>query len=140
IQRGRELYFAIKEQYGRATPSTCWFTSGWAPPVSYLWPGTTVPVLGILATGDDPSAQASVLTTALRGCFCESDAVWTDSSSRDAGVLSSLARHFDYTSIDLKSLLAGPPELAHLPAAAGYLYSHGAQTRICRLTSQPLAR
>jgi hypothetical protein len=136
IHRGRELYFAVKEQYGRATPSTCWFTSGWSPPVSYLWPGTAVPVLGMLATGDDPSAQASALTTALRRCFCESDAVWTDSSSRDGEVLSSIARHFAYTSIDLKSVLAEPSELADLPVPAGHLYSKPAQERSCRFTSE----
>jgi hypothetical protein len=94
----------------------------------------------MLATGDDPSAQASALTTALRRCFCESDAVWTDSSSRDGEVLSSIARHFDYTSIDLKSVLAEPLELADLPVPAGHLYSKPAQERSCRFTSQPPAR
>jgi len=135
IHRGRELYSAVTAQYARATPSTCWFTTGWAPPLPYLWPGSAVPVLGMLATGDDPSAQASALTAALHRCFCESDAVWTDSSSRDTEVVSSLTRHFDYTSIELTSVLADPRELTPLSTPASHSYSRPAQERACRMVA-----
>jgi len=134
IRRGRELYAAVHHEYDRATSSTCWLTSGWSPPVSYLWPGTTVPILGMLATGDDPSVQAAALTTGLRRCFCESDAVWTDASSRDAEVVASIARHFDYTSIDLKSILVDPPGPAgRLRLSGVQVYPEAETRRICRL-------
>jgi hypothetical protein len=140
VRRGRELSAAVQADYARATPMTCWFTSGWAPPVSYLWPGTAVPVLGVLATGNDPAVQASALTGALRRCFCESDAIWTDTSSRDAGVVTSLARHFDYTAIDLQSLLADPAELDHFSISGVHSYSEQARDRICRLVMMPMPR
>ena len=140
VRRGRELSAAVQANYARATPTTCWFTSGWSPPVSYLWPGTTVPVLGILATGNDPAMQAAGLTVALRRCFCESDAVWTDTSSRDAGVVISLAGHFDYTAIDLRSLLADPTELNHLSITGVHSYSEQARHRVCRITMVPTPR
>ena len=133
IRRGRELSAAVREEYRRATPTTCWLTSGWSPPFSYLWPGTTVPILGMLATGSDPSTQATTLTTALRHCFCESDAVWTETSTRDADTLASLARHFDYGAVDLKSVLsdAGPGAGLSLPGA--HIYTERERQRICAL-------
>ena len=140
VRRGRELSAAVQADYARATPTTCWFTSGWSPPVSYLWPGTAVPILGVLATGNDPVVQASALTVALRRCFCESDAVWTDTSSRDADVVTSLARHFDYTAIDLRSLLADPTELDHLSISGVHSYSEQARRRSCRLAMVPTPR
>lgn len=140
VRRGRELSAAVQASYARATPSTCWFTSGWAPPVSYLWPGTAVPILGVLATGNDPVVQASALTVAIRQCFCESDAVWTDTSSRDAGVVISLARHFDYTAVDLRSLLADPTELDHLSIPGVHSYSEQARRRVCRIAMVPTPR
>lgn len=136
VRRGRELSAAVQADSARATPTTCWFTSGWSPPVSYLWPGTTVPVLGILATGNDPAMQAAALTVALRRCFCESDAVWTDTSSRDADVVISLAGHFDYTAIDLKSVLVDPPERPSSFWLSGvHVYPTADQQRICSLAS-----
>jgi hypothetical protein len=141
IRRGRELYTTVRHEYNRATSSTCWLTSGWSPPVSYLWPGTTVPLLGMLATGDDPSAQASVLTMGLRRCFCESDGVWTDTSSKDAQIVASIARHFDYTSIDLTSILVDPPGRADRMRLPGVqVYSEQDIQRICRLTGGSLRR
>ncbi len=135
IRRGRELSAAVREEYRRATPATCWLTSGWSPPFSYLWPGTTVPILGMLATGSDPSTQSSGLTTALRHCFCESDAVWTNTSTRDADTLASLARHFDYTALDLRSVLADAGPWNHLSLPGAHVYSSPEQRRICALTS-----
>jgi len=135
IRRGRELSAAVREQYRRATPTTCWLTAGWSPPLSYRWPGTTVPILGILATGNDPATQATTLTAALRHCFCESDAVWTDASSRDADMLASLARHFDYHSIALNSVLSDSSRLADsLSLPGAHAYSEPDQRRICALT------
>lgn len=135
IRRGRELSAAVDEEYRRATATTCWLTTGWSPPLSYRWPGTTVPILGILATGNDPATQATTLTAALRRCFCESDAVWTDASSRDADMLASLARHFDYNSIELKSVLSDPAQTADsLSLPGAHVYSEPDQRRICALT------
>jgi hypothetical protein len=135
VRRGRELFAAVHADYTRAAPTTCWFTSGWSAPVSYLWPGTAVPVLGILATGDDPASQASALTVATRRCFCDSSAVWTDTSSRDADVVSSLARHFDYTAIDLKTVLADPSELDDLSIPGAHSYSEQGRRRVCGVVS-----
>lgn len=136
VRRGRELSTAVQADYARATPTTCWFTSGWSPPVSYLWPGTTVPLLGVLATGNDPVVQASALTVAIRRCFCESDAVWTDTSSRDAGSVTSLARHFAYTAIDLESVLVDPAERPSSISLTGvHVYPIADQQRICSLAS-----
>ena len=136
VRRGRELSTAVQADYARATPTTCWFTSGWSPPVSYLWPGTTAPLLGVLATGNDPVIQASALTVAIRRCFCESDAVWTDTSSRDADTVTSLARHFDYTAIDLTSVLVDPAERpSSLSLPGGHIYPAADQQRICSLAS-----
>ncbi len=134
IRRGRERSAAVREEYRRATPATCWLTSGWSPPLSYLWPGTTAPILGLLATGSDPTTQATTLTIALRRCFCQSDVVWTDASLRDAGVVTSIARHFDYSAIDLRSVLSdpGPGDGLSLPGA--HAYSKPEQRRICGLT------
>jgi len=140
VLRGRELFAAVRDDYGRASPATCWFASGWSPPLSYLWPGTSVPVLGILATGDDPVAQATALTAALRKCFCESDAVWTDASTRDADMLASLARHFDYTSIDLKSVLSDPSRADSLLLPGAHVYSEPEQRRVCALTGGTFGR
>ena len=135
IRRGRELSAAVREEYRRATPTTCWLTTGWSPPLSYRWPGTTVPILGILATGNDPATQATTLTAALRRCFCESDAVWTNASSRDADMLASLARHFDYNSIELKSVLSDPSRAADALSLPGaHVYAEPDQRRICALT------
>jgi len=136
VRRGRELFAALQADYARATPATCWFTSGWSPPLSYLWPGTTVPVIGILATGSDPATQASALTAAMQRCFCESTAVWTDTSSRDADVVASLARHFDYKAIDLRSVLADRSELDELGIPGAYSYSEPARNRVCRSVAE----
>jgi len=140
IRRGRELAAAVRQDYRRATSTTCWFTSGWSPPFPYLWPGTTVPVLGMLATGSDPATQSSALTTALRRCFCESDAVWTDASTGDAEMLASLARHFDYRSIDLRSVLVDSTELNGLSIPGAYGYSKQARDRVCRSVMVPSPR
>jgi hypothetical protein len=135
------LSAAIDDDYRQATPATCWFTSGWSPPLSYRWPGTTVPILGIFATGNDPTTQATVLTAALRHCFCDSDAVWTDASSRDADMLGSLARHFDYNSIELKSVLSDPSQTAdQLSLPGAHVYSATDQGRICALTGGGFGR
>jgi len=140
VRRGRELVAAVQADYARATPATCWFTSGWSPPVSYLWPGTTVPVLGVLATGNDPVVQASALTVAIRRCFCESDAVWTDISTRDADVLTSIARHFDYTSIDLASVLVDSSGTSPPSRLGAHTYSDQDQRRACSATIGKTAR
>jgi hypothetical protein len=136
VRSGRALFAAVHVDYARATPATCWFTSGWSPPMSYLWPGATVPVLGVLATGSDPASQASTLTVALRRCFCESDAVWTDVSKRDADGLASLARHFDYAGIDLRSVLADSTELVELAIPGAHSYSEQGRNRVCRAVTE----
>jgi hypothetical protein len=135
IRRGREWSTAVRAEYRRATPATCWLTSGWSPPLSYLWPGTTVPILGVLATGSDPTTQGTRLTAALRHCFCESDAVWTDASTRDADMLASLARHFDYSAIDLTAVLSDPGRADGLSLPGVHAYSTQTQRQICALTA-----
>jgi hypothetical protein len=131
IQRGRRLHAALGQAYAAATPTTCWMTSGWAPPMWYLWPGTTTPVLGILSTGSDPRAQAVVLTESLRSCFCDSTSVWTDTTAHDSSVVASLAGHFDYRDVDLATLLLAESTSRSEPPTGIYVYPEPARRQIC---------
>jgi len=134
IRRGRRLHTSVQQLYGGAGPTTCWMTSGWAPPMPHLWPGITAPILGTLATGSDPAVQARQLTRSLRRCFCDSASVWTDTTSRDGPMVADLARHFDYGVVDLTTVLVDP-----LPAGVPgdtplrvQIYSNQDRERICR--------
>lgn len=135
VRRGRLMYGSVHRAYQAATPTTCWLTSGWAPPLWYLWPGTTTNILGILATGTDPAVQSRLLTVSLRRCFCESGAVWTDASETGSNV-AALSRHFDYSAVDLTTIL--PPVASPEPVAAApgvHVYPQPARERICRAVS-----
>jgi len=136
VREGRGHYRNARVAYASATPSTCWLTSGWTPPFAYLWPGSSTPILGTLATGTDPAAQRATLTASLRHCFCESDKVWTDTTSRDAEVVTSIARHFDYRDIDLTSVLMDPPEAEGNAVPDLWVYSESVRQRACRALSQ----
>ncbi len=134
IRRGRRLHTIVERLYGAAGPTTCWMTSGWAPPMPHLWPGITAPVLGTLATGSDPAVQSRQLTRSLRRCFCESASVWTDTTRQDGPIVADLARHFDYGVVDLTTFLVDP-----LPAGVStdtplsvQIYSDQDRLRICR--------
>jgi hypothetical protein len=133
VRGGRQMYTNVRQAYQAATPATCWLTSGWAPPLLYLWPGTTTNILGTLATGRDPAIQARSLTQSLRRCFCESDSVWTDTTDRDSAIVASLARHFDYGAVDLTTVLlpsSSPDTVTFAPGV--HLYPQPARERICR--------
>jgi len=132
IREGRGHYRDARAMYASATPSTCWLTSGWTPPFAYLWPGSSTPILGTLATGTDPAAQRAALTASLRYCFCKSDTVWTDTTIKDAEVVMSIARHFDYREIDVSSLLLDPREANGNFVPNVWLYSESARQRACR--------
>jgi hypothetical protein len=137
IAQGRQRFVAAKAAYARATSSTCWLTSGWSPPFSYAWPGTTAVILGTLATGRQPALQAEALTGMLRRCLCESTAVWTDTTTRDTPVVRSIAQHFGYRSIDLASVLLDPSAAEGDPLMPGVLrYSERARVRACRSAGQ----
>ncbi|MFL6280583.1 MAG: hypothetical protein ACJ731_10760 [Vicinamibacterales bacterium] len=136
VRRGRDHASFARAAYATATPATCWVTSGWAPPFTYLWPGTTATMLGTLATGIHPADQGATLTTALQRCFCDSTSVWTDGTARDAEIVRSLATHFEYTSIDLASLLIDPNEANSTPMPGVLVYSDAARQRACRATAQ----
>jgi hypothetical protein len=128
VNRGRHQYAVVRQAYSAATPETCWMTSGWTPPMWYLWPGTTTPILGTLATGSDPDTQSSVLTASLRRCFCDAHAVWTDTTARDASTLAALAGHFRYRVVDLTTIvLRNPPSIA----PGMHAYPADAQREIC---------
>jgi len=138
IRRGRRLHSSVERLYGDAGPTTCWMTSGWAPPMPHLWPGITAPILGTLATGSDPAVQARQLTRSLRRCFCDSAAVWTDTTKQDAPLVADLARHFDYGVVDLTTVLVDP-----LPAGVPtdtplsvYIYSDLDRLRTCRTVTR----
>jgi hypothetical protein len=132
IRRGREHHADARSAFASATASTCWFTSGWAPPFAYLWPGTATPILGTLGTGIEPDLQRAALTTALRRCFCDSEAVWTDTTARDAQVVRSLADHFGYSRIDLASVLIDPNDASGNPVPSLWIYSALVRDRACR--------
>ena len=134
IRRGRENYGHARAAFASATPSTCWFTSGWSPPFAYLWPGTATPVLGILGTGTEPDAQRAALTAALRRCFCDSEAVWTDTTARDAEVVRSVADHFGYSTVDLASVLIDANDVSGNPVPGLLVYSAPARDSACRAT------
>jgi len=131
IRRGREQYSAVQRAYAEASASTCWMTSGWAPPMPYLWPGKAAPILGTLATGSQPADQTSALTAALQRCFCGSDAVWTDTTTRDTEMIKSIARHFEYRSFDLGSVLLDPGDARDLPMPGVYAYPDARRARAC---------
>ncbi len=132
IRHGRDNYAAARAAYANVAPSTCWLTSGWTPPFAYLWPGRATPILGTLATGTDPVVQRAALTEALRRCFCDSDSVWSDTTKRDADMVTSIARHFDYHAIDLPSVLVDPSEAPGNPMPAVWVYSDPARQQACR--------
>jgi hypothetical protein len=58
--------------------------------------------------------------------------VWTDTPSRDAEVVTSIARHFDYRDIDLPSVLIGPEEADGNSVPGVWVYSDPARQRACR--------
>ena len=132
IQQGRDHYRDARVTYANATPSTCWLTSGWTPPFAYLWPGSATTILGTLATGTDPESQRAALTASLQHCFCDSERVWTDTTSRDAEVVRSIAGHFDYTAVDLGSVLIDPKEADGNPIPGVVMYSNPARERACQ--------
>ncbi len=136
IRQGRDHYRDARATYASATPSTCWLTSGWTPPFAYLWPGSATPMLGTLATGTDPEAQRAALATSLRHCFCDAEKVWTDTTSRDSEVVTSIARHFEYRDIDLASVLMDPREPNGKFVPNVWLYSESARQRACRTVSR----
>ncbi len=131
VIRGRELYAATTHAYASATPTTCWMASGWAPPMAYLWPGTTAPILGTLATGVEPVVQAAALTDSLRRCFCGSTAVWTDASSSDGPMLADLARHFGYRAVDLPAILPDPAQSIPGPLRGTWIYPDPGRRLVC---------
>ncbi len=133
IVGGRDRYRAVHDAYARATPATCWLTSGWAPPHAYLWPGQSAAILGTLATGVQPTEQASLLTVSLQRCFCDSESVWTDTTTRDLEIVRSITGHFQYSSIDFARVLIDPAEAAGGAGIRGVLvYSDVARQRACR--------
>ncbi|HEU4937655.1 MAG TPA: hypothetical protein VFT39_14440 [Vicinamibacterales bacterium] len=136
IRRGRENYSHARAAFASASPSTCWFTSGWTPPFAYLWPGSATPMLGTLGTGTEPDVQRAALTAALRRCFCESAAVWTDTTMRDGQVVRSVADHFEYSRIDFASVLIDPNEAGGNPVPGIWAYSAPARDRACRAVSR----
>ena len=133
ISRGRRLYASVQQPYRAAGPTTCWITSGWTPPLAYLWPGTTAPILGTLATGSDPAIQTAELTRSLRRCFCDSASVWTDTTLRDETLIANLARHFDYGVVDLTTLLLDPARtpVSVLTPPGVHVYPDQDRQRIC---------
>jgi len=136
VRQGRERFATTTMAYERASSTTCWLTSGWSPPFSYRWPGTTAPILGMLATGSEPARQAAALTGTLRRCLCDSTAVWTDTSTRDTEVVRAIAQHFGYTSIDLASVLLDSSTAdADRPMPGVFAYSKDSRTRACRAVS-----
>ena len=132
LLRGRENSRVARAAYATATPATCWLTSGWTPPFAYLWPGTATPILGILATGSRPEIQRQVLTTSLKRCFCESDAVWTDSTSRDAAIVQSIASHFNYDRYVLSRVLLDPLGAMPSPQPGILQYESSARQQVCQ--------
>ncbi len=132
IRHGRHHYAVARVAYASATRSTCWLTSGWTPPFAYLWPGSVTPILGTLATGTDPGAQRAALTASLQHCFCDADRVWTDTTSRDAENVTSIARHFGYQGIDLPSVLIAAAEANGNRVPSVWVYSDSARQRACR--------
>jgi hypothetical protein len=141
VRRGRRMYVSVHQSYQAATPTTCWLTSGWAPPLWYLWPGTTTNILGILATGTDPAVQSRLLTQSLRRCFCESGAVWTDTTERDSSNVASLSRHFDYSAVDLTTILPPVASSESVAVAPGvHVYPQPARERICGAVAAAIVR
>lgn len=141
VERGRNRYAAVQLAYASATPGTCWMTSGWTPPFPELWPGRSVGILQTLATGRDPAGQGQQLTARMRECFCDADAVWTDTTAATDTSVANVARHYGYTAVDLRGLLEvvqpAPLESDGASLLNAHVYSRPDQARICRLLSSP---
>lgn len=133
VRQGRERFALSTIAFARASPTTCWLTTGWSPPFAYMWPGTTAPILGTLATGSQPGQQAMALTATLHRCLCDSTAVWTDTSTRDIELVTSIPRHFGYRSVDLAPVLLEPANAEGDPPLPGVLtYSSASRLSACR--------
>lgn len=135
VADGRRRYAALRQAFASASPETCWMTSGWAPPMWYLWPGTSAPVLGTLATGADPHQQSLILTAALQRCFCESAAVWTDTTASDTATLDAITTHFDYGVVDLTTLLLPDAPVPPTSTPEIRIYPADTQQAVCRRIS-----
>ena len=58
--------------------------------------------------------------------------MWTDTTTRDIQVVTSIARHFDYRDIDLPSVLIDPREANENSVPNVWLYSDSVRERACR--------
>jgi hypothetical protein len=132
------MHAAASDAYRHATPQTCWLTPAYTPPLPYLWPGTIVGVFGTMASGDDPARNAERLTAAVQKCFCESDAVWTDTTAAEAAAGQAETYSVGYRDLDLQRVFFAPGdgESFMLDAQPIYSYSHAAMERICGIAKR----
>jgi hypothetical protein len=133
VAHGRQLYAQLRRAYAAADSSTCWMTSGFAPPLPYLWPGSSAAILGTLAADGSPEALAARLTQSLTACFCRASSVWTDTTIATLEVVEGLAEHFRYTDVSLSDVVfrAEDGTTRTDGPLALHLYSRDAALRVC---------
>jgi hypothetical protein len=141
--RAERRTYAIREAvYARASPRSCWLTTGWGPVVSFRWPGKVCGILGTLAGGAGEDVDQllhdvrATLTDCIDNCFCHSANVFTDDMLADsAALVTENARYFQYSTIDLLSILIPASRAPRVTSAAEprpiYTYASEDQQRIC---------
>lgn len=130
IVEGRKVYAESAARYRAATRETCFVVAAWEPPVPQIWPGRTVGIMAILATGTEPEVQRRELTRRLTACFCGAPDVWTDLTNAEIAKLMPVLRHFDYGEVDLAATLG-----VHAPSPGHdrfFAYSPEQRTQVCR--------
>ena len=133
LGRGRTLSAQVRTAYAVADSRTCWLTSGWDPPLWYLWPGTATPFYGMFSRGPDPALQAREMTAALQRCFCDASGVWTDTDVESSVLVDSIARQFEYRDGQLSSTVWRPGDGSTEAGAALTIhhYAPAAAAAIC---------
>jgi hypothetical protein len=134
LQAGRRLRTETTALYRAVQPDTCFFTTGWSAPFSYIWPGTTTAIISDLWRTPDFPAAAHPLTSSLRRCFCESPSVWTDSTQRERESAGNLLQQFSYNPDPVLDLLYRPGDGTQIAAdpKAIFVYSAARQAEFCR--------
>ena len=124
IYDGRQGHAEAEAIYAGGPANACFFTAGWTAPFPILWRGRTAAVALTLSEGTEPRAQEVALTRTLDECFCDSAAVWTDTTAESRRAVELLEEQFHYRQIDLGSLLAPADGRTQLGSGVLHLYAY----------------
>ncbi len=132
VAEGRHRYSDASRVYRTATSNDCFFTTDWGAPFPYLWPGSDAALISIFWAMDEQAAGADRMTAAMRGCFCESQNVWTNATVEASGELTRLTGHFGYAEIPVTDFLFRPGDGSAVDNSARiFVYSAERQAGLC---------